>query len=110
MGVIQEINFRVKGKGRGNVSLPIMRLLSHPHSLFHVSFSLFLNLGVPTRRAVFGEGRGPVHLSRVGCTSEDMNLLNCTINKSAVIGCDHSEDAGVICSGRYNAMIVYILL
>ena len=28
-----------------------------------------------------------------------MNLLNCTIDKSAVNGCDHSEDAGVICRG-----------
>ena len=74
------------------------------------SFSLFLNLGVPTKGAVFGEGRGPVHLSRAECNSEDMNLLNCTIDKSAVTGCDHSEDAGVICSGMYNVMIVYILL
>ena len=57
--------------------------------------------GVPTRRAFFGEGRGPVHLSRAGCTSEDMNLLKCTIDKSAVNGCDHSEDAGVICNGVF---------
>ena len=52
--------------------------------------------GVPTGNAFFGEGRGPVHLSGAGCTSEDMNLLNCTIDKSAANGCDHSEDAGVI--------------
>ena len=52
--------------------------------------------GVSTRRAFSGEGRGPIHLSRAGCTSEDMNLLNCTIDKSAANGCDHSEDAGVI--------------
>ena len=57
--------------------------------------------GVPTRRAFFGEGRGPVHLSRAECGSADMNLLGCTIDKSAVNGCDHSEDAGVICHGVF---------
>ena len=57
--------------------------------------------GVPTRRAFFGEGRGPVHLSRAECTSEDMSLLDCTIDKSAVNGCDHGEDAGVICNGVF---------
>ena len=55
--------------------------------------------GVPTRRAFFGKGRGPVHLSRARCTSRDMNLLNCTIDKTGMSGCDHSEDAGVICNG-----------
>ena len=60
----------------------------------------FVERGIPTRRAFFGEGRGPVHLSKAGCTSEDMDLLKCTIDKSAVNGCDHSEDAGVICDTR----------
>ena len=59
----------------------------------------FIDRGIPTRRAFFGEGIGPVHLSRAGCTSDDINLLNCTIDKSAVNGCDHREDAGVICRG-----------
>ena len=62
--------------------------------------------GVPTRRAFFGEGIGPVHLSRARCTSEDMNLLNCTIDNDAAGGCDHSEDAGVICSGTYKCIIL----
>ena len=60
----------------------------------------FIERGIPTRRAFFGEGRGPVHLSRAECTSKDTDLLNCTIDKSAVNGCDHSEDAGVICRGK----------
>ena len=30
-----------------------------------------------------------------------MNLLMCTIDRSAVNGYDHSEDTGVICSGEY---------
>ena len=58
-----------------------------------------IDRGIPTRRAFFGEGKGPVHLSRAECTSEDTDLLDCAIDKSAVNGCDHSEDAGVICRG-----------
>ena len=64
--------------------------------------------GVSTRRAFSGEGIGPVHLSRAGCTSEDMNLLNCIIDNDAVNGCDHSEDAGVICSGTYKCTIMIV--
>ena len=67
----------------------------------HTSNSSYLvERGIPTRRAFFGEGSGPVHLSRAECTSEEMNLLDCTIDESAVNGCDHSEDAGVICRGE----------
>ena len=66
-----------------------------------------IDRGIPTRRSLFGEGRGPVHLSRAGCTSEDTDLLSCTIDKSAVNGCNHSEDAGVICRGVRVCMCVY---
>ncbi len=65
----------------------------------HVLSFYLLDRGIPTRRAFFGEGKGPVHLSRAQCKSDDMSLLNCAIDRSAVNGCDHSEDAGVICRG-----------
>ena len=69
--------------------------------VYHDSlFTVIIERGIPTRRAFFGEGKGPVHLSRAECTSEDTDLLSCTIDKSAVNGCDHSEDAGVICKGE----------
>ena len=60
-----------------------------------------IDRGIPIRREFFGEGRGPVHLLGASCTSRDSYLLNCTIDKSGVNGCDHSEDAGVICNGMY---------
>ena len=58
--------------------------------------------GIPTRGAYFGEGSGPIHLSRAQCSSRDTRLTNCIIDKTGVNGCDHSEDAGVICMGRQN--------
>ena len=57
-------------------------------------------MGIPTRKAFLDEGGGPVHLSNAQCTSKKMNLLDCAIDKNAVNGCDHSEDAGVICKGE----------
>ena len=39
-------------------------------------------------------------MSRAECRSREMGLINCTINKTGINGCDHSEDAGVICMGR----------
>ena len=55
--------------------------------------------GIPTREAYFGEGSGPIHLSRAECGSSDTRLTDCTIDKTGINGCEHSEDAGVICSG-----------
>ena len=55
---------------------------------------------IPTRRAYFGDGRGPIHLSRAQCRSNDTRLTDCNIDKTGINGCDHSEDAGVICMGK----------
>ena len=82
-------------------SVVLLSLINLPRS--H-NIRTLMDRGVPTRRAFFGEGRGPVHLSRAECRSGDVNLLDCTIDKSAVNGCDHSEDAGVICNGIYDCM------
>ena len=62
---------------------------------------------IPTRRAYFGEGSGPIHLSRAQCNSRDTSLTDCTINKTGINGCRHSEDAGVICMGKACMLLVY---
>ena len=59
------------------------------------------NYGIPTRVAYFGEGRGPIHLSIVECTSSDTSLINCVSDKTGINQCYHHEDAGVICTGEY---------
>ena len=62
---------------------------------------------IPTRIAYFGEGSGPIHLSRAQCNSRDTSLTNCTINKTGINGCRHSEDAGVICMGKACILLAY---
>ena len=60
---------------------------------------------IPTRAAYFGEGTGPIHLSRAQCSSNDTRLTNCTIDMTGINGCDHSDDAGVICMGKSEVVI-----
>ena len=57
-------------------------------------------VGIPTRDAYFGEGNGPIHLSRAQCTTNDIRLTDCNIDRTAMNGCAHKEDAGVICQGE----------
>ena len=68
---------------------------------------IIIEIGIPTRTAYFGEGSGPIHLSRAQCNSRDTRLIDCNINKTGVNGCRHSEDAGVICMGKACTLVVY---
>jgi len=44
-------------------------------------------------------------LTNIGCTGEELNLLNCTYY-SYDLTCSHSEDAGVFCPGRQNELML----
>ena len=59
-----------------------------------------LERGIPTRKAYFGEGNGPIHLTNAQCTSDNTELIHCDIDNTGMNNCDHSEDAGVICYGK----------
>ena len=72
---------------------------------------MIIDIGIPTTRAYyFGEGSGPIHLSRAECRNDDTTLINCAIDKTGINGCVHSEDAGVICMGKACMMWVYIYI
>ncbi|KAG9264040.1 deleted in malignant brain tumors 1 protein-like [Astyanax mexicanus] len=53
-----------------------------------------------THSAHFGEGNGPVLLDDVGCSGQENNLISCSHRGLGMTNCSHSEDAGVICSGK----------
>ena len=54
------------------------------------------------KRAHFGEGRSdqPIWLDSTDCIGNEVTIAECHHNGWGEHNCDHSEDAGVICSGN----------
>ena len=62
-------------------------------------FELCLSTGaVAYANAYFGQGTGPVWLSRVQCLGNETTLTNCT--HATINNCGHHDDAGVSCIGK----------
>ncbi|NXE29834.1 DMBT1 protein, partial [Ardeotis kori] len=51
------------------------------------------------RRAHFGQGQGPIWLDDVHCTGTEAALSECRAKGWGLHGCEHAEDAGLVCSG-----------
>ncbi|NXI53999.1 DMBT1 protein, partial [Chloroceryle aenea] len=51
------------------------------------------------RQAHFGQGQGPIWLDDVHCLGTEAALSECRTKGWGDHGCDHREDASVVCSG-----------
>uniref|UniRef100_A0A3P9IUR7 SRCR domain-containing protein n=1 Tax=Oryzias latipes TaxID=8090 RepID=A0A3P9IUR7_ORYLA len=54
-----------------------------------------------TKSAHFGQGSGPTWLNNVECSGSEMSLTQCCHGCFGNHQCNHSKDAGVICSGAF---------
>ena len=64
------------------------------------SFSLLFSGAISYSNAnKFGEGIGPILMSRVGCSGQESNLLDCSYQQFPSSSCTHYYDAGVKCEG-----------
>ena len=60
---------------------------------------------IPFRGAVFGDGRGPIFLESLGCSGTESMLSGCSLGSPVgVHTCEHSQDAGVKCTGEFIIM------
>uniref|UniRef100_A0A8C2I9X0 SRCR domain-containing protein n=1 Tax=Cyprinus carpio TaxID=7962 RepID=A0A8C2I9X0_CYPCA len=60
--------------------------------------------------ARFGSGSGPIWMTTVLCTGSESKLKNCGSSGWSKSRCDHSKDAGVICSGELLNTSPYLLM
>ncbi|KAM4652190.1 uncharacterized protein O3C94_014544 [Discoglossus pictus] len=68
-----------------------------------------LNCGTAVRAlasAAFGRGEGKIWLDDVKCTGTESKLKECGHNGYGKHNCQHSEDAGVICSDAWNLRLI----
>uniref|UniRef100_A0A665TEX5 SRCR domain-containing protein n=1 Tax=Echeneis naucrates TaxID=173247 RepID=A0A665TEX5_ECHNA len=54
-----------------------------------------------TGNAAFGEGTGEIFLDDLACSGNEGSFNECQHNGFKKHNCQHSEDAGVICSSNY---------
>ena len=59
-------------------------------------------------RAAFGRGSGPIWYDGVHCSGHEASLTQCGHRGLGVHNCGHSEDAGVICTGKYLPVVCHI--
>jgi len=59
------------------------------------------------REAHYGQGTGPIWLDAVGCSGSERSVTECAHRGFGNHICQHSEDAGVVCSGERILVIIF---
>lgn len=90
-----EVNYN--GEGWGTICDDLWTLSDADVACRMLGFSSALSA---PRRAYFGSGSGTIWLDDVLCFGNESTLLECSHSGFHVHNCQHSEDAGVVCSSK----------
>ena len=55
----------------------------------------------------FGQSTGPIHMSNVMCTGDEVSITDCTF--STTHSCNHSQDVGIYCQGITTVHIMNVI-
>uniref|UniRef100_A0AAZ3R000 SRCR domain-containing protein n=1 Tax=Oncorhynchus tshawytscha TaxID=74940 RepID=A0AAZ3R000_ONCTS len=59
---------------------------------------------IAPERTYFGQGSGPIWQDDVGCSGSVCSITQCPHTGGGTHDCNHSNDAGVICSGNHSIL------
>ena len=79
--------------------------LPGPLGLYFFSFKPSGAQPVLRSSTLYGQGTGVIRLNKLDCIGSEGSLLQCLPNRQQTRVCDHSEDAGVRCGGKYNSIL-----
>ena len=63
-----------------------------------------------TREGHFGRGSGPIWMDEVQCTGLEYELSGCKSNGLGTHDCRPGEEAGVVCSGEFTAILISVFI
>ena len=69
------------------------------------------SVGIPLKGidSIYGSGNGSIILDNVVCNGIEDNLLLCAHNELFDTNCDHTEDAAVVCGGKYYYALMHFI-
>lgn len=71
------------------------------HMLNNYQCNVFRTGALAKGSAFYGRGSGPIQLDDLSCTGTEKNLALCGHRGWGKNNCDHTEDASVICRGKF---------